>query len=546
MNDRTRTGLEILQAAILLGILADVMMRSDRAGLNMLLVVGATASAMVMLFWRRQRAALDKRTGALIGALIFFSAMFAWRESPQLLAADFLSMVVIFAVLALPVMRINVSIAGVSHYILGFISSTVHVFFAPLLLAIDDIKWPEVPQKGLSRHIISVIRGLLIAVPLIVIFGGLFMAADAAFEGLVKRAFNIDFDIVISHVIVTGVLSWFAAGYLRGILIEPLSGMPNVSIVPKAEPEIVPSATSVTDLPSDEPQEKAKPEPDAPKHRNWQDFDNSSLPSFLRLDTVEAGVILGLVDLLFLAFVIVQLPYLFGGMDLVQNTPDFKLAEFARRGFGELVVVAALVLPILLVSHWLLRKDSPVALKLFRVLASVQIVLLFVIMASAVQRILLLTGPLGYGMTTLRFYPLVFMIWLAVVFGWFAVTVLRGSRRYFAWGALWSAFVLLGALHFFNPDAFIARWNIDLMKQGREYDAAYNVKELSADAVPALIDALQYMNSADYEKTREILSVKTRPCHSGKDFRSWNLSRKTAFELVNTRLGIADISDNCE
>jgi hypothetical protein len=35
-------------------------------------------------------------------------------------------------------------------------------------------------------------------------------------------------------------------------------------------------------------------------------------------------------------------------MELVQNTPDFKLAEYARRGFGELVTVAALVLPILL------------------------------------------------------------------------------------------------------------------------------------------------------------------------------------------------------
>ncbi len=72
-------------------------------------------------------------------------------------------------------------------------------------------------------------------------------------------------------------------------------------------------------------------------------------------------IILGLVDLLFLSFVIVQVPYLFGGMDLVQSTPDFKLADYARRGFGELVAVAALVLPMLLVSHWLLqaRDTSP-------------------------------------------------------------------------------------------------------------------------------------------------------------------------------------------
>src|SRR6185295_19593781 len=120
---------------------------------------------------------------------------------------------------------------------------------------------------------------------------------------------------------------------------------------------------------------------------SWANFNNSVLPPAFTLGTVEVGVILGLMNLLFLSFVIVQVPYLFGGMDLVQNTPDFKLAEYARRGFGELVTVSALVLPILLAAHWLVKKESPLTEKLFRILAGIQIVLLFVIMASAVQRL---------------------------------------------------------------------------------------------------------------------------------------------------------------
>jgi len=32
-----------------------------------------------------------------------------------------------------------------------------------------------------------------------------------------------------------------------------------------------------------------------------------------------------------LSFVIVQVPYLFGGMELIKNTPDLKLADYARR-----------------------------------------------------------------------------------------------------------------------------------------------------------------------------------------------------------------------
>ncbi|MGH9820357.1 MAG: DUF4173 domain-containing protein, partial [Pyrinomonadaceae bacterium] len=222
-----------------------------------------------------------------------------------------------------------------------------------------------------------------------------------------------------------------------------------------------------------------------------------------------------------------QIPYLFGGMDLVQNTPDFKLAEYARRGFGELVTVSALVLPILLAAHWLVRKDSPLAAKLFRVLAGVQIAMLFVIMASAVQRLVLLTGDLGYGLTTIRLYPMIFMTWLGVVFVWFALTVLRNARQYFAWGALWSALFVLGATHFLNPDKFIVQTNIALMQQGREFDARYN-SGLSDDAAPTLINSFAILNENDQKVVLEKLAERFCQRSEEVDTRSWNISRWNA------------------
>jgi hypothetical protein len=277
-----------------------------------------------------------------------------------------------------------------------------------------------------------------------------------------------------------------------------------------------------------------------PKQRDWQNFDSSSLPPVFTLGTVETVIILGLVDLLFLSFVIVQVPYLFGGMDLVQNTPDFKLADYARRGFGELVAVAALVLPMLLVSHWLLRRETGMPEKLFRVLAGVQIALLFVIMASAVQRLVLLTGELGYGLTTVRFYPMVVMTWLAVVFIWFAVTVFRGARKHFAWGALWSAIVILGATNLMNPDAFIARTNLNLMEQGREFDSRYNSVELSDDAAATLIDGLPSMNPYDGCVTRMKLRDRLIETLDEQDLRSWNLSRSEARSVIAQETSIVE------
>ena len=240
---------------------------------------------------------------------------------------------------------------------------------------------------------------------------------------------------------------------------------------------------------SDPPNEPAEPKAEKPasqkKRFAWSDLDNSILPSAFTLGTVEVGVILGLMNLLFLSFVLVQLRYLFGGMDLVQSTPDFKLADYARRGFGELVTVSALVLPILLASHWArCAKESRRPNETFRILAGVQIGLLFVIMASAVQRLVLLTGNLGYGLTTIRLYPLIFMSWLAIVFAWFGVTVLRGHRNYFAWGALWSAFLVLGATHGLNPDAFIVKTNLALMR--RTVVRRKLQFNLSGDALPLM------------------------------------------------------------
>jgi hypothetical protein len=130
--------------------------------------------------------------------------------------------------------------------------------------------------------------------------------------------------------------SWITAGYLRGALF---------GFFESAEaPKITAQTLSITEINEDEKKETdtAPPETATAKGWDWRNLDNSVLPKFLTLGAIEMTIVLGLMNLLFLSFVIVQIPYLFGGMELVQTTPDFKLAEYARRGFGELVLVAAL------------------------------------------------------------------------------------------------------------------------------------------------------------------------------------------------------------
>jgi hypothetical protein len=530
MNERTKLGLEIIEAAVLLGILGDALLRATPWGLNVFLFVGALCAAMLTLALRRKKELWNFQTASLHGALIFFAAMFVWRDAIELKLLNALAILTISAVLTLPAMKIKTQVAGVIHYICGALWSGINAAFAPFFLLMGDVKWSTIPRSGWTKHLIAVFRGLAIAAPILLIFGGLFMAADAVFQGIVEKTLRIDPDILFTHLLLFGFVSWCAAGYLRASLI----GLSFDDERKEEKPdEIKPQALSVIDnTKTEESKESAAPEVEAEKEEtkkpekdwNWRDLNNSALPKSLTLGAIETVIVLGLINLLFLSFVVVQVPYLFGGMDLVQNTPDFKLAEYARRGFGELVMVAALVLPILLSSHWLLRKDQPVNEKIYRVLAGVQIVLLFVIMISATQRLLLYTGNLGYGLTTARLYPMAFMIWLALVFIWFGLTVLRGAREQFAWGALWLAMFMLGTLHVFNPDEFIVRTNVRLMQQGRSFDSFY-VLNMSDDAVPALLETLPAMGLEQQCAVRGKLNRRLQAAQTENDFRTWNFSR---------------------
>ncbi len=545
MNARTKTGLEILQVAAVLGVLGNVLLRSTPWGWNVTLFNIAFTAGMITLLWRHAPGFLTRQTIALFGALVFFASMFAWRDAIELRVADTFAIITILSVIFIPRMKIATQLAGVFQYFVAFLWAGFGSIFSPFLLLATDLEWSEIPRNGRTGHVVSVLRGLAIVIPLLLIFGGLFVAADAIYAGWVQSVFSIQPETVVSHVVLTAVFAWLSAGYMRNILMPDFASVSPIPVtdaqIPVADAE---SATEVSPLLpnnltvlehinlSDPPNQPEPPKdyvpPTAvPTKWDWSAFNNTLIPAGFTLGTVEIGIILGLMNLLFLSFVIVQVPYLFGGMDLVQNTPDFKLAEYARRGFGELVAVAGLVLPILLASHWLIRKETRLASNLFRVLAGIQIVLLFVIMASAAQRLFLLTGQFGYGMTTVRLYPLIFMVWIAVVFIWFGVTVLRGARQHFAWGALWCAFLILGATHVLNPDAFIVKTNIALMQQGREFDAAYN-STLSDDALPALVDAWAELNEDDQLLVLRTLAGRNCRKMEETDLRSWNYSRQAA------------------
>ena len=102
MNDKTKTGLEILQSAILLGVAGDLLLRQTPWGLNVFLWITLLVVAMIAITVRRKSDNWTPQTIALHGALLFFAAMYVWRDSEELKVLNFLAMLSILAVLILP------------------------------------------------------------------------------------------------------------------------------------------------------------------------------------------------------------------------------------------------------------------------------------------------------------------------------------------------------------------------------------------------------------------------------------------------------------
>jgi hypothetical protein len=334
------------------------------------------------------------------------------------------------------------------------------------------------------------------ALPIMLVFGALLSSADARFGRLMSALVDIDIEEAVGHLLFAGFITWVVAGYLRGALVanRPL-GISNAE-------------------------------------NQWK-------PS---LGIVELGVPLALLNVLFAIFVALQLPYLFGGVAHIQRVAGLTMAEYARRGFFELLAVAGLLLPLLLTGSALVKRTVPRHERTFRWLSSTTLGLLAVMMMSALQRMSLYTQ--SFGLTEDRIYATAGMLWLAVVFTLFAITVLRGRNAGFAFGAVVAGWLTIATLDVANPHAMIVRTNVERATSGAALDAAY-VSKLSADAVPELVNALGRVTP----ETRCVIAkrlqevVKNRASGLPEDWRWWNASRSRAFLAAYHASGAADHDD---
>jgi hypothetical protein len=242
-------------------------------------------------------------------------------------------------------------------------------------------------------------------------------------------------------------------------------------------------------------------------------------PGTQRVARLEWAIPLGLLVLLFTAFVAVQLAVLFGGSRHVLETDGLTYANYARGGFWQLLVATGLTLAVLSgAARWAPRENRADRV-LIRVVLGALAALTLVIVASALHRMQIYSDT--YGLTRLRVLVALCELWFGVAFVLILVAGIRLRASWLPRAVLAAAVLALLGLAAINPDGLIADHNITRSEQSHRIDLNY-LSNLSADAVPAL------ERLPDGDRDCVLRRIAARLNTDPDDWRGWSYGRAHA------------------
>ncbi len=462
-----RTSTIILAATVLIGLIADQLLRAPTWGINVPIAAGLLAAAGLAMPSDEGRAPWP-----WLGS-VFFAAMWAVRDISPILPVNFLAAL---ALASLPLLTER-SIQLRAVHLVDLVTAPLHSAWAITVGTLGFVQAAPVrPAEGSGARAPAVAAGLLLAAPLVFIFGGLFASADPVFDTALASVFDGTLGPLFSHSVTVTLLAWASAGYLWTLARPP---RPYGTLVP--------------------------------------------IP---QIGGIQVLTPLVATAVMFALFIGVQTTSLFGGAAFVETTTGLTFAEYARKGFFELVFASALVLPLVYFAPAVAGPLGDAGTRRLRGVLMIQLGLTGLVLASALWRMALYIGV--YGLTKDRVHGTAVMLWIAGTLGVFAVTVVRGRPGAAAFGSLISAVVALAALNLANPQRLIASYNLS-HPNGREVDFAH-LSRLSGDAVPVLVEHFDRVPAAF--RCELATRLRSRFGELPGDWRGWNLARTRAHEAV--------------
>ena len=480
----------VLGGAGLLGIVGQLLFFDVGLGINFPIAITVLLAGAWLL---RRRRPWPVRHDAWLGpAAIVFAAFAAVRADPTIAFLDVLTSLALagFALASLGGRQVVTlpfsSLVRLAFGALGWVMTGA----APAIGAARD-QMPSAAALGRrAAPAMPVVRGLVLAVPVVILFIALFASADAVFGRLVEDlfGFELEFGDVGWRLAVAACLAWLAAGGLALAASVPATRTPETAA--RARPNLHPT---------------------------------------------EILTVLIAVAVVFGIFVALQAAYLFGGLDTLAAA-GMTYADYARRGFFELVAVAVLAGGLVIVADRVTRtRTRPLVAAAITLTA-----LTGVVLVSAALRLRLYQE--AYGWTELRLYVLSTIVLLAVGVVGLVLALAANRVRWIGHVLIVAALVIGLGLNVIGPARFITEQNVARVLDpslvppngSTGLDEAYALS-LGDDAVPDLLRALPALDATSARFLETDLAVRLSQLRNEAGlnaWQAWNAGRSAARDAL--------------
>lgn len=355
----------------------------------------------------------------------------------------------------------------------------------PFQIADKKLQEEDIFRNKDFRMIVKGIAGFIVAIPILLLFIALFAAADAAFAEVTEDFFDI----------LRSIFAFDSLGDLLPIAFFSILWLGSLSMIflrgkKEVAKEIREGKSRV-------------------------------------VDPIISNVVSICINLLFFLFACVQIVYLFDGRDRVVKL-GVTYAEYARRGFGELLVVAFLSLVLVYSLRQFTNRKSVILGHVLKASLLAQVALTFMVLISSFHRMNIYNN--GYGLTLTRFFVYAFLYLLALILFYFIGAIYNEKmfKNIFTF-----VFVSLSSVMFIaaviNPDAYVAKNNIQGYLDGSievDYlDTSYIIRSTSSDGFGHLITNEEIRDELECYQIRDINNKLDKEDNNRNNLFSFNLYR---------------------
>lgn len=240
-----------------------------------------------------------------------------------------------------------------------------------------------------------------------------------------------------------------------------------------------------------------------------------------KMDGIITITVLVLINAVYVLFTIVQFKYFFSGT--LQG--DFTYAEYARKGFFELLFVTLINLSITIFVLTFVEKTKAFYKRFLQWLLTMLVISSAVLLSSAFMRLSMYEE--AYGFTFIRVMAHSFMIFLIVIFMYTLIKIWIEKLSLFHFYFI-SALLYYTVMNVMNVEQIIVTKNIERYEQSGKVDLHY-LNGLSYTGILGLIDL--YEKNSHLPGLKNILLERKDEAALGSfPWQSYNLKRVQANE----------------